>query len=119
MKGFEFGIMGIDLSTAVPVELIDASTAGAGLTFKYFITNAKVGIQVYTTEKVFRANIADSIRAGLEVLCMYITVVEYVPEVNSWYAEMKALPVNPTPAMIESLLSKIVAAQVGNGNKDG
>lgn len=111
--------LAIDISDVQYVDVVDAAAASDSITFKYFITNNKVGIQVFTPLASFPSGMESVLRTGLTGVIRYVKVLEYVPEFNSWYAELVGLPVKPTGDMIESLLGKVIDAQVGNGNKDG
>jgi hypothetical protein len=107
----------IDLSKLEFPELVSSNTKNDELRFDYVIRSDKVCIHVWPNnkDKVFPSNTPSALKAGLVSMAGYISIIEYVPEVDSWYVELTNLPVKPTDAMLESLLTKILAAQVGNG----
>lgn len=111
--------LSINLADVHYVDVVDAEACTKSITFKYFITDNKVGIQVFTPLSSFPRGTEEALRTGLAGVAKYVKVLEYVPEFNSWYAALVGLPVKPTGDMIESLLGKVIDAQVGNGNKDG
>lgn len=107
----------IDLSNLEFPDVVSANAKNDDLRFDYVIRSDKVCIHVWPNnkDKVFPGNIADSLKKGLSGMAEYVHVIEYVPEVSSWYVELTNLPLKPTDAMLESLLNKVLAAQVGNG----
>ena len=42
-------------------------------------------------------------------------IVDFVPEVDSWYVEVNSLAVSPTDMLVESIVKKMAKAVNGNG----
>lgn len=107
----------IDISNLEFPEMVSANAKNDNVRFDYVIRSDKVCIHVWPNnqDKVFPDNIVSAIKTGISSMTEYVSVVEYVPELGSWYVELTNLPLKPTDAMLESLLNKVLAAQVGNG----
>lgn len=108
-------IIELDPSNLCYMQAEEAKTRSESLSFVYFVAPDRVGIQVLTNNKVFPANTKQAIEEGLESVKCFTKVLEYDTDFNLWYVELRELPVIPNDSMLESMLSKIVAAQVGNG----
>ena len=108
-------LTGIDLSNLEFPEVVSAETKNDSIRFDYVVRSDKVDVHVWPVNKVFPANIKAVLMEGLASMSDYVKIIEFVPEMDSWYIELSGFPVKPTGAMLESLFSKILAAQVRNG----
>lgn len=63
----------------------------------------------------FPNNLEESLLKGLKQFPKDTVVVEFVPEVNSWYVEVNNLAVRPTDVLVESLVKKMATSVNKNG----
>lgn len=93
-----------------------AKTKIPGVRSEYYLTDSGVKFHLWPDPE-FPKDLGESIREAWKGFPKETVVEEYVPEVDSWYAEIKHVGIGLSPVLIESLLSKI--AKAVEKRKDG
>ncbi len=92
----------------LPVKFVEAKTKIPGVRSEYYRTDNGVKFHLWPDPE-FPDHIGESIRAAWKSFPKESVIEEYVPEVNSWYAEIKDVGIGLSEVLIESLLSKVSA----------
>jgi len=106
-----FGGNGIGIQ---PVIFKESSTKVDGIKFEYHIDGNRVQFHLWANPK-FPDETAEKLSLGLKHFPQETIVVDFVPEVDSWYVEVNSLAVSPTDSLVESIIKKIARVV----NKDG
>lgn len=95
-----------------PAEVVfqDAETVDPEVAIRYAITPGKVRFHVFPKGGKWPRSIGDRLMRGFSSVSAHVAALEYVPEVDSWYVELRNLPVQMTPALVESLLVQLARA---------
>jgi hypothetical protein len=80
------------------------------MTFEYAVTGDKVRFHVFKTGDAWPADAESILQKGFATVSQFLHALEFVPEVDSWYIELRDLPVQLTDTLVESLVSKVAAA---------
>lgn len=94
-----------------PVDFIQAATPIRSVRTEYRIEGNKVKFHFWGDPK-FPDGFPDAVRAALSAFDQDDVLVEYVPEVSSWYTHVDNLRLGVTPGLVERLVGKI-SAEVG------
>lgn len=105
---------GADLSQLGDIVEVEFTAAPATVPFgsvraEYLIEPSRVKFHFWANP-AFPVDMGARIRSALSSFPERSVVVEYVPEVNSWYTHIADLPFGATPALVEQLLRRLAAA---------
>ncbi len=92
-----------------PIIFKESKVPVNGVKIEYNIESSKVQFHVWGTPE-FPDNIEEGLSKGLAHFAKDNVIVDFVPEVNSWYLEVNNLAVHPTDALVESIVKKIARA---------
>lgn len=98
----DFNLAPIDVAEVI---FVPAPINIPGVTAEYHITDNK--LQVHLWSDKFPGNMEMLLRRSLAKFDSCGLIIDYVPEVNSWYVEISEMPVPPTEAYVEKLLASI------------
>lgn len=98
-----------------PVEFKESDVAMKGISLEYHIDGNRVQFHLWPNPE-FPENTEDMLVKALRGSYPKGTVViDYVPEVESWYVEVNNLAVSPTDALVGSIVKKIAHVVNRNG----
>ena len=100
------------------VVFTDSKTAVGGLRVEYLIGNSGVKFHIWPEPK-FPDVTERCIIEALRGFPREDTVVEYVPEVDSWYAEIKNARAPFTGMLVEHIIKKIARAMDRHDGQEG
>jgi len=106
--GSAFQGLGGAVRMSVP-DFVESETKIPGVRSEYWLNGSKVQFHFWA-EPSFSADFEAAIRKGLKGFPDGAILVEYVPEVKSWYAHVTGLPVGINQFMIERIVQKIATA---------
>jgi hypothetical protein len=99
------------LGQFVPVEFTESTTKIRSVRSEYLISPERVQFHFWG-EPEFPKGFPDAVQKGLSMFPKEDVLVEYVPEVGSWYTQVANLQFGVSPDLVERLLAK-VSAEVG------
>jgi len=85
-----------------------AKTKIPGVRSEYYLTDNGIKFHLWKDPE-FPEGLGDHILKAWGRFPKETLIVEYVPEVDSWYAEIKEIGIGLSEMLIESLLKKIAA----------
>lgn len=98
-----------------PVEFKEIDVVMKGISLEYHIDGNRVQFHLWANPE-FPENTEDMLIKALRGSYPKGTVViDYVPEVESWYVEVNNLAVTPTDALVGSIVKKIAHVVNMNG----
>lgn len=97
-----------------PIVFKESTIPVNGVKVEYNIDGTRVQFHVWG-DPDFPVGIEGRFAKGLKQFPKDTVIIDFVPEVNSWYVEVNNLAVSPTDALVESMVKKIARAV----NKDG
>lgn len=89
-----------------PVVFKESSTKLEGIKVEYHIDGDRVQFHLWADPE-FPEGIGDMLVAGLKQFPKSTIIVDFVPEVDSWYVEVNNLSVSPTDSLVESIVRKL------------
>ena len=92
----------------------EATTPVNGVRVEYHVDGNRVQFHMWGSPD-FPEGVEDSFARGLKSFSKNNVVIDFVPEVDSWYVEVNGLAVSPTDALVESIVKKIAWAVNENG----
>jgi hypothetical protein len=107
-------VWGSDLSglgQLTPIDFIESATKIRSVRAEYLISPERVQFHFWG-EPEFPKGFPDAVRKVLSIFPREDVLVEYVPEVSSWYTSVANLQLGVSPELVERLLAK-VSAEVG------
>ena len=87
-----------------------------GVRTEYYIYESGVKFHLWKDPE-FPEGLGDNIKTAWKSFPSESVIAEYVPEVDSWYAEVKDLSMGLSDALVESLLKKVVKEANRNGTQ--
>tara|TARA_Y100000114_G_C11764016_1_gene332042 strand:- start:10861 stop:11184 length:324 start_codon:yes stop_codon:yes gene_type:complete len=106
-----FGGEGIGVE---PVVFKESSTSIEGIRVEYHIDENRVQFHLWADPE-FPNETGAKLSKGLKQFPNENVIVDFVPEVDSWYVEVNSLAVSPTDMLVESIVKKMAKAVNGNG----
>lgn len=106
-----FGVDGIGIA---PVIFTESKTEVEGIKFEYHIDGSRVQFHLWPNPE-FPEDTAEKLSMGLKSFPQDTVVIDFVPEVESWYVEVNSLSISPTDTLVESIIKKIAKVVNGNG----
>jgi hypothetical protein len=100
------------------VVFVDAKTSVSGLRIEYLIGISGVKFHIWPEPK-FPDATEQCIIEAFRGFPKEDTVVEYVPEVTSWYAEIKSARAPFTGMLVEHIIKKIARAMDRHDGQEG
>lgn len=98
------------------VTFTEAETSIPEVRSEYYQYDSGVKFHFFRESDTFPEGFGDCILSALSAFPSERVIVEYVPEVDSWYAQVKDIH-TLTPALIEGLLRKVSAAVEKHGKE--
>ena len=93
-----------------PVVFTDASTDVPCLKFQYRVDGRRVQFHIWPDGDSFPDWVEGAVKSGLSSIPEDRLTLDFVPEVNSWYLEVRYGLGSPTSAMVETLIGRIGSA---------
>ncbi|MFZ4580827.1 MAG: hypothetical protein ACOYOB_20790 [Myxococcota bacterium] len=91
-----------------PVKIEKADTRPCGTTAEYIVGDDRLQVHFWPEKgKPFPKDFRDRLTTATANFPPDRTIIDWVPEVGSWYLELRGLPFAMAPPMIEHLLKKI------------
>lgn len=103
----DFNSMGLVISG--PPSFVQSKNEIDGVRSEYNLDGHKVQFHFWAAPK-FPDNFLDAIQKALRAFPANDVVVEYVPEVESWYTHVADLPLEASAELAEQLIKKIATA---------
>ena len=90
-----------------PIVFTKAETDVPGMSFEYRVDESRLQFHVWPAEGMFPNWAAKALAEGLSSVPEDRKTVEYVPEVESWYVEIRYELSGPSPSIVEAIIGKI------------
>ena len=100
-----------------PIVFTPSKTAIAGVRTEYYLIDKGVKLHLWPDPE-FPKDFGASILRAWRGFPKESIIVEYVPEVDSWYAEAKNVGLGLTANLVERLIEKIAVAVRENGHPE-
>jgi hypothetical protein len=90
-----------------PIIFKESSTSVDGIRLEYNIEDSRIQFHLWPDPE-FPENTEGLLgKALLKSYPKGTVIIDYVPEVDSWYVEVNNLSIQPTDALVESVVKKI------------
>ena len=105
-----FGGGGIGIE---PIIFKESTVNVDGIRVEFYVDGNRIQLHLWGDPE-FPDDLGNKLSLGLKQFPKSTVVVDFVPEVDSWYVEVNSLAVRPTESLVNSIVKKIARA-VNNG----
>lgn len=97
-----------------PVVFKESSVHVDGTKVEYNVDDDRVQFHMWGDPE-FPDEFGSKVSEGLSSFPKGTVIVDFVPEVQSWYVEVNSLAVKPTDSLVETIVKKIARSVNNNG----
>ena len=97
-----------------PITFKETDIEIANIRLEYHIDGSRVQFHLWANPE-FPENTEQLLTKALTSYPKDNVVIDFVPEVDSWYVEVNELSVTPTDALVASIIKKIARSMNNNG----
>lgn len=92
-----------------PDQFVESTNKVPGVRVEYHVGPTKLQFHFWK-DPTFPGNLESSVRKALRAFPVDSVVIEYVPEVDSWYTHVDDPPLGTSPELAEQLIKRIAGA---------